>query len=113
MLTDLAAGIAASGYQLNATFSMAHLFNNGAVTTGNPGFTSYQHILGYLANSGLFTYDMDQHTVTPLLLNARDDSVVYTSPVFLDDGSVFVVGLQSTSGDIGADGPVYRLTTKL
>jgi hypothetical protein len=113
MLRDIAAAIAASSYKLNTTFASAHLFDNGAVTTGNTGFTNFNDVIGYIGESGLFTFDMKTSVVTPLLLNARDDSTVYTSPVFLDDGSVFVQGLQSTEGDIGSDGPIYRLNTKL
>jgi hypothetical protein len=113
MLRDIASDIAHSGYQLNSTYASAHLFDNGDVTSQNLGFTNYQHIVGYLGDSGLFTFDMDKGTVAPLLLNARDNSTVYTSPVFLDDGSVFVQGLQSSDGAIGFDGPVYELTTKL
>jgi hypothetical protein len=29
--------------------------------------------------------------------------------VVLDDGSLFVTGLTSYSGSVGADGPVYRV----
>jgi hypothetical protein len=113
MLRDIAGAIAASSYKLNATFSMAHLYDTGAMSSGSLSFTNYQHIIGYIADSGLFTFDMDKNAVKPLLLNARDNSTVYAYPVFLDDGSVFVQGLQSSDGAIGSDGPVYRLTNKL
>jgi hypothetical protein len=113
MLRDIAGAIAASSYKLNGTFAQAHLYDAGAMSSGSLNFASYQHIIGYIANSGLFTFDMDTNAVAPLLLDARDNSTVYAYPVFLDDGSVFVQGLSSSDGAIGADGPVYRLKNKL
>ncbi len=113
MLRDISAAIAKSGYELNATFSQAHLFDNGIVTSDDLGFTSYQDLIGYIGNSGLFTFDLNKGTVAPLLLDALDNSTVYAYPVFLDDGTVFVQGLQSNDGSIGFEGPVYRLVDKL
>jgi len=112
-LRDISAAITASGYELNATFSDAAQFDNGAVTSDDLGFTSYQNIVGYIGNSGIFTLDLDKGTVAPLLLDALDNSIVYAYPVFLDDGTVFVQGLQSSDGAIGFEGPVYELDTKL
>jgi hypothetical protein len=104
-LRDIAAAIASSGYELNSTFASAGLYDQD--------LTSYNHIVGYTGESGLFTFDMDSGKVAPLLLDALDDSTVYESPVFLSDGTVFVQGLQSNEGDIGADGPIYELANKL
>jgi hypothetical protein len=104
-LRDIGQAIDKSGYKINNTFT----------SSGNylSDMTNYNHLVGYIGESGLFTFDMDKNKVTPLLLNALDNSTVYASPVFLTDGSVFVQGLMSTDGAIGADGPVYMLTTKL
>ena len=105
MLRDIGQAIAKSGYKLNNTFASAGNYLSD--------LTNYQHLVGYIGEQGLFTFDMDTNEVTPLLLSALDDSTVYANPVFLDDGSVFVQGLQSTDGAIGADGPVYELVDKL
>jgi hypothetical protein len=104
-LRDIAAAIAKNPYKLNSTFASASNYDSD--------LTNDNHVIGYIGESGLFTFDMDTNKVTPLLLDALDDSTVYASPVFLSDGTVFVQGLQSTDGAIGADGPVYELVNKL
>ncbi|APR79534.1 Hypothetical protein A7982_04881 [Minicystis rosea] len=102
MLIDVAEGIESSGFSLNTTFASAHLFKQDLARR--------QSLVGYIGQDGFFTYDLNANKVTPILLNARDNSVVYRYPVLLEDGSVFVQGLESTSGATGAEGPVYRVT---
>lgn len=102
MLVDVAAGIEGSGFSLNKTYASAHLYNQDLTRRGS--------LVGYIGNAGFFTYDLSANMVRPILLNARDNSVVYRYPVILDDGSMFVQGLESSSGATGADGPVYRVT---
>ncbi|MFT3769950.1 MAG: hypothetical protein QM820_31360 [Minicystis sp.] len=101
-LIDVAHAIESSGFSLNTTFASAHLFNEDLARR--------QSLIGYIGKEGFFTYDLNANKVTPILLNARDNSVVYRYPVILDDGSMFVQGLESTSGATGADGPVFRVT---
>ena len=102
MLIDVAAAIETSGFSLSKTFASGHHYNQDLARR--------QSAVGYIANDGFFTYDMGANKVTPILLNARDNSVVYRYPVILDDGTMFVQGLESSSGATGADGPVYRVT---
>jgi hypothetical protein len=104
-LRDVAGAIAAASYKLNDTYPTIQDYESE--------MTQYQHQVGYIGQDGLFSFDLDANTVTPLLLDARDNSVMYTQPVFLDDGTVFVIGLTSDDGATGADGPVYQLDTKL
>lgn len=101
MLLDVASAIESSGFSLNTTFASAHLYDQDLTRRGS--------VIGYIGKSGFFTYDLNANKVTPILLNARDNSVTYRYPVILEDGSMFVKGLESTSGAIGADGPVFRV----
>jgi hypothetical protein len=95
-LRDLAAAIEASKYQLNATFSMAHYYD-----ASRGGL--------YTASSGIFSFALDTGTVAPVLLDARDLSTYWTQLTVLTNGNMFIQGLQSSDGAIGADGPIYRL----
>lgn len=90
-------------YELNKTFAEAHhpASNSTWVKRGNT--------IVYEANFGIFSYDLDAATVEPLLLSARDNSIVYKYPTALENGTLFVKGLVSSSGSIGADGPTYTL----
>lgn len=100
-LTDIPAAIESSGYQLNDTYKSVHLYNQDLARN--------KSAVGYIGNSGFFTYDMSTKSVKPILLNARDNSVTYRYPVILANGTMFVQGLESTSGAIGADGPLFRV----
>lgn len=101
-LTDVAAAIDSSGYKLNDTFQNVHRYNTDLARSKN--------VMGYIGSSGFFTYDLGTKAVKPVLLNARDNSVTYRYPVVLDDGTMFVQGLESESGSIGADGPLFRVS---
>jgi hypothetical protein len=61
---------------------------------------------------GVFELNLATGAVTPLLLNALDDSVSYRYPTPLDDGSLYTVGLESDDGATGADGPVFKTSLK-
>jgi hypothetical protein len=54
-------------------------------------------------------YDLATHTTRPVLLDARDNSIVYRHPVLLENGKLFVQGLESTSGATGAEGGWYEV----
>ncbi len=92
-----------AGYMMNATYAKAHHPNGGT------WFGHQQKSIYYVGNQGLFRYDVASGTVEPLLLNARDNSTVYRTPTVLEDGTVFVKGLESSSGSVGADGPTFTL----
>ena len=109
VVRDLSAEIHASGYQLNSTYASAHEFYS-ATTSDN--FTRWNNWVVYTANSGIFAFNLGTKAVTPILLTPIDDQNLrteYRYPVTLDDGACYVVGLQSTSGSVGADGPVFRV----
>jgi|GEM_PF-1704256 len=106
---DLAAEIHASSYRLVDGYDSAHHFYSA--TTGS-NFTWWKSWVVYTANSGIFAYNLTTKTVAPILLTPVDDDNLrteYRYPVTLDDGACYVVGLQSTSGSVGADGPVFRV----
>lgn len=98
----------ASPYVLNETYKTAHYFSP---KTGGANVFRWNDWIVYTADGGLFAYDLKSRAITPVLLDVDDDGegrrIVYTSPVALDDGTLFTVGLRSTSGAVGADGPVY------
>jgi hypothetical protein len=108
MLRDVSAELQASSYQLNATYKTAHLFYSK--TTGS-NFTRFGPWVVYTANEGIFAYDLVGKRVTPVLIDVSTDTghrVDYTYPASLDNGVLYVVGLTSEDGAVGADGPVYR-----
>jgi hypothetical protein len=96
------------GFELNETFSSAHHYN------GNDFFL-WRDQLVYTANSGVFAYGLQDGIVTPILLEPRPevsggDRITYRYPVVLDSGLLFVTGLTSSSGSVGADGPIYQVS---
>ena len=106
-LRDINAEIKASGYQMNTTFAAAHIPANGQ-------YALYKNLVIYTAQSGIFTFNLDTKKVAPLLLEPRDPKLrtVYRKPVVLDNGTLFVLGLQSTNGAVGAEGPIFKLMLK-
>jgi hypothetical protein len=109
-LRDIAREIEQSSYRLNTTYASIHLY--GADSDELPALLG-DHV-AYRASDGVFTFDMASSTVRPLLLDARDGTVRYRSPVVLEDGSIFVQALESdVIGSTGADGHIYRLNFKL
>lgn len=103
---DISARIASAEYRLNDTYTNIHLFSEG--------MARWQNYVIYGGQSGVFAYDMNTNEVTPILLEPRfgdtsDVRVVYKDPVVLENGTLFILGLESASGSVGADGPVYRV----
>ncbi|HRI72531.1 MAG TPA: hypothetical protein PK156_50190, partial [Polyangium sp.] len=90
-----------AGYTMNKTFFQAHYPDN------NGSWSKHKNKIVYHGSSGIFAYDMTSEKVIPLLLDARDNSVVYRNPTPVDTGTLFVKGLVSQSGATGADGPTY------
>jgi len=103
-LRNLAAQIQASKYQLNATFSTAHVED-----PTRDGYGRYQSRVAYFGQNGIFTYDLSSGAITPILLDARDDSTYWAGVALLSNGTLYTTGLQSNEGDIGASGPVYSV----
>jgi len=102
-LTDLRAGIEASDYELNPTFAAAHHYLQDIARYGD--------WFVYVAQSGVFAYDLARGEVRPILLSPRDADlrIDYRYPAITMDGSLFVTGLTSTTGAVGAQGPLYRV----
>ncbi len=102
-LVDLAAAIEADDFQINETFASSHLYQEG--------IWRYRDWMVYIGNSGVFAHHLYEGEVRPLLLEPRSEEVriEYRYPVVLDNGLLFVTGLTSTSGSVGAEGPVYRV----
>ncbi len=102
-VTDLERAIENDPYQLNQTFAASHHYLQDG--------TLYGDYLVYTGNDGVYAYQFRQGGVVPLLLEPRSEDlrIEYRYPQIMDRGSLFVTGLTSTSGSVGADGPVYRL----
>jgi len=101
-LTDLGAEIAASPYRLNPTFAAAHHYLQD--------IARYRDWFVYVAQAGVFAYNLDDGELRPVLLSPRDGvRIDYRYPGATTDGSLFVTGLTSTDGAVGADGPLYRV----
>lgn len=92
-----------AGYLMNDTYSHIHYPDD------NGSWCKYKNKIVYHGSSGIFAYDMNSEKVIPILLDARDNSVVYRNPTTVDTGTLFVKGLLSESGSIGADGPTYSI----
>ena len=102
---DIAAEIAASPYMLNETFASAHHYAEGTVAL-------WTHYAIYRGSSGIFAFDLDSGGVTPILLDNPYTGgifVTYRDPTVLEDGTLFVQSLESTSGAVGVDGPIYEV----
>ena len=109
---DLSAEIMASDYRLSDTYSTGHYFD--AATTGI-NFSHWNRWILYTSGLGIFAFHRDTHAVAPVLLQPIGDPqhrTDYRSPVALSDGTMYVVGLMSDHGDIGADGPVFETDLK-
>lgn len=104
---DVGQRIEDSGYELNQTFSSAHRYLSHPVL--------FEEEILYVSQSGIFSLDIPTGEVQPLLLEPRDPDLrlVYRDPQVLEDGTVFLQGLASESGAIGADGPIYQLKNAL
>jgi len=90
-----------AGYSMNKTFAQVHYPSDGT------SWCKYKNKIVYHGSYGIFAYDTNSEDVVPVLLDARDNSVVYRRPNAVDTGTLFVKGLLSKSGAIGADGPTY------
>lgn len=101
---DISAEIKASSYRLSETFAQGHLLVEGATRRGQ---TVY-----YIGSSGLFSYELGSRAVKPVLLNPHSATprIDYRYPQVVSNDSLYVLGLTSTSGAVGADGPVYRVS---
>ena len=102
---DLGALIEGSGYELNSTFAAAHHL------TSAEGWSTHGTTVVYMGSNGVFAYDLADASVRPLLLepNVAGYRVDYRDPVVVDEGTLYVTGLVSTSGAVGSSGPVFRV----
>jgi hypothetical protein len=100
-----------SSYSLNASFHNAHWVGSGGanIDVSMDGDTIY-----YRSVAGIHAYNVSSNAIAPILL---DDMTYSGSEVFIHytginvaDNAMIVVGLESTSGSTGADGPIYRVT---
>jgi len=99
-----------SDYNLNSTFANAHWVGSGGanVDVSMDGSTIY-----YNSVAGIYSYDVVSAAVTPVLLDDQtysgsSVSIHYTG-INVSDGALTVIGLESTSGATGSDGPIYRV----
>ena len=105
MTRDVRAEIEASDYRLNTTFASMHHYASEGVL--------YRGTVVYRGQSGIFAYDLRAKQVRPLLLEPRTPElrIDYIDPQITDENStLYVTGLESKSGAVGADGPVWSLS---
>ncbi|MCA9521894.1 MAG: hypothetical protein KC609_13010 [Myxococcales bacterium] len=102
-LVNLKERISANSYKLNETYKSIHNYVQD--------LTRYKKIAVYIGNGGVFAYDVIADKVWPILLSPRSSEIRidYRYPTVLDDGTLFVTGLESTSGAVGAQGPTQML----
>ena len=96
--------INAASYAFNGTYDLAH----GQLEMG---YTRLGSKLVYESLSGIYLFDLVSRAFVPIILTERewDIRVTWRGPVILDDGTLFVTGLESESGSVGADGPVWMI----
>jgi hypothetical protein len=107
MTRDVRAEIADSDYRLNTTFASMHHYASEGVL--------YRGTVIYRGQAGIFAYDLRAKEVRPLLLEPRTPElrVDYIDPHVTDDNAtLYVTGLESKSGAVGADGPVWSLAVE-
>ena len=115
-LWDVTQKISASPFQLSDTFKGSHRVSEG-------GFSRYGDYIVYIGGAGVFAYDLVRDTITPVLLEPRPDGpgqdpssqplrIEYRYPQVTTDGTLYVTGLTSASGSVGADGPIYSVDLK-
>ncbi len=101
----------ASGWELNPTYASIHLFSGeGATLLGDRVI--------YLGSAGVFGFAIDaplEDAIQPILLEPRWDPqgeaprIEYVDLWPIAESHVIVTGLESASGSVGADGPVYSV----
>jgi hypothetical protein len=107
---NISESIEASAFEVNETLASTHLY------TGSDFFLWGDKLI-YVGNGGVFSYGLDDETVVPILLSPRPEvadgkRVDYRYPTVLENGLMFVTGLTSESGAVGADGPIYMVDLK-
>lgn len=100
---DVSKLINESSYRFNDTFPTIHRYDGD--------FTRWQDWVVYEAASGIFAFHLKSMEIRPVVLAPRvsDVRITYRYPVALKSGALFVTGLESSSGSVGADGPIYRV----
>lgn len=109
VVRDLGAELRGLTYALTDSHRTAHFF---ASRTSGPSHCRYGDWLVYTSGAGIFAYNLRSRAVQPILLdtqNETDGRITYVDPVTLHKGTLFVTGLTSPSGSVGAEGPVYRV----
>ena len=100
---NLSQVITSSTWRLNSDFVNLQRYDGD--------FTRWNEWIIYKASSGVFAFSLITHETRPVLLPLLDADirVVYRYPVALSGGQLIVMGLESSSGSVGAEGPLYRV----
>lgn len=101
-LTSVDELIGESGFEINESYDHAHLYETDGVLLDGT--------LTYVGRTGVFRLDLRSGDVEPILLEPFEGEarIEYRYPAPTPTGSVYVLGLTSTSGSVGADGPIYE-----
>lgn len=93
---DVAAAIDENPWKLNDTFANAHHYAGSATLVGD---------------SVLYHGQTGKDETEPVVLEPHDfeGRLDYANPIGVGPRDVFVVGLESESGAVGAEGPFYRV----
>ncbi len=101
-----------SSYEFNSSFPNAHWMGSG---TGNQDVSMDGDTIYYNSVAGIYAYGVDSGEITPILLdNANYDGnglfIKYTGINLDGNGSMYILGLESSDGAGGSDGSIYRVT---
>lgn len=100
-LRDVGTEIEAADYLPNPTYATAHHF------AGEAALKAGSWVI-YGAERGIFAYDLVSGRFEPILLDERDNSILYRNPQ-LAGGLLFVESRESSSGAVGAEGRSWRV----
>jgi hypothetical protein len=103
---DVGRAIADTKLEIARGYDTLHRFEGEA--------TLVERAIYYRGAAGVFRFDLRTKAVAPILIDPLPPEgtrrrIMYRYPAVLPNGTVFVTGLTSENGSVGADGPVYRV----
>ncbi|MEQ1504206.1 MAG: hypothetical protein ABMB14_18330 [Myxococcota bacterium] len=102
-LTNVAESIAASTDRVPGVSAISRQYQQD--------ITRWRDWYVYVGNDGVFAFHPDTGEIVPVLLEPRSATlrIEYRYPVVTDNGRLYVTGLESESGSVGADGPIWEV----
>lgn len=96
-----------NSFKFSDTYSTLHLMS------GND-FTLFHRTVVYLGNLGVYSFDIDQQIVRPILIGFKEGNgrIDYTSPGITSDGQLFLFRHDSEDSTLGIKRDLIRLESK-